>query len=81
MTASTLSSTSYVQGRGKPLTWLPRQKLAEVEQEANKPEKATERQAKLREAKEITREEKKFDGKTKKHRSSNEEVEERTQEK
>ena len=48
-----------------------RAKLAEVEQEANKPEKATERQAKLREAKEITREEKKFDGKTKKHRISN----------
>ena len=65
-----------MEGRGKPSTWLPRQKLAEVEQEANKPEKATERQAKLREAKEIAREEKKFDGKTKKHRSSNEEVEE-----
>ena len=41
-----------------------------MEQEANKPEKATERHVKLREAKEITREEKKFDGKTKNHRSN-----------
>ena len=63
-----------MEGRGKPSTWLPRQKLAEVEQEANKPEEATERQAKLREGKEITRQEKKFDGKTKKHRSSNEKL-------
>ena len=31
----TLSSASYVWGRGKPSTWLPRQKLAEVEQGAN----------------------------------------------
>ena len=47
-----------MKGRGKPSTWLPRQKLAEVEQEANNPKKATERQAELREAKENHMEEK-----------------------
>ena len=34
LTSGILSSASYVEGRGKPSTWLPRQKLAEERKQA-----------------------------------------------
>ena len=60
------TSASYVKGRGKPSTWLPRQKLAEVEQEAKNQKKAREKQGEIWEARESYGKQKKCNGETKK---------------